>query len=151
MFSKSKFTNKKSSIWEHYILILIDIWHKVLYNIIEEMIVMFNSIGEKISKLRKEAGLTQAQLAEKIGISRPSLVKIENSQRAISLEEGDAISRVLGISIYSLLDEEGKQSEEKSFAKAFKAKGMTDDNLAEIAKFELLFDALITQEQIYRG
>ncbi|HPL98749.1 MAG TPA: helix-turn-helix transcriptional regulator [Bacillota bacterium] len=112
---------------------------------------MFNSIGEKISKLRKEAGLTQAQLAEKIGISRPSLVKIENSQRAISLEEGDAISRVLGISIYSLLDEEGKQSEEKSFAKAFKAKGMTDDNLAEIAKFELLFDALITQEQIYRG
>ena len=112
---------------------------------------MFNSIGEKISKLRKEAGLTQAQLAEKIGISRPSLVKIENSQRAISLEEGDAISRVLGISIYRLLDEEGKQSEEKSFAKAFKAKGMTDDNLAEIAKFELLFDALITKEQIYRG
>ena len=112
---------------------------------------MFNSIGEKISKLRKEAGLTQAQFAERIGISRPSLVKIENSQRAISLEEGDAISRVLGISIYSLLDEEGKQSEEKSFEKAFKAKGMTDDNLAEIAKFELLFDALITQEQIYRG
>lgn len=115
------------------------------------MIVMFNSIGEKISKLRKEAGLTQAQLAERIGISRSSLVKIENSQRAISLEEGDAISRILGISIYSLLDDEGRQSEEKSFAKAFKAKGMTDDNLAEIAKFELLFDALITQEQIYRG
>jgi len=112
---------------------------------------MFNSIGEKISKLRKEAGLTQAQLAERIGISRPSLVKIENSQRAISLEEGDAISGILGISIYSLLDQEKKQSEEKSFAKAFKAKGMTDDNLAEISKFELLFDALITQEQIYRG
>jgi hypothetical protein len=28
---------------------------------------------------------------------------------------------------------------------------MNDNNLAEIAKFELLFDALITQEQIYRG
>jgi transcriptional regulator with XRE-family HTH domain len=115
------------------------------------MIVMFKSLGEKISMLRKEAGFTQAQMAEKIGISRPSLVKIENSQRAISLEEGDAISKVLGISIDSLLVEEKKQIEEKSFAKAFKAKGMTDDNLAEIAKFELLFDALITQEQIYRG
>lgn len=112
---------------------------------------MFKSLGEKISMLRKEAGFTQAQMAEKIGISRPSLVKIENSQRAISLEEGDAISKVLGISIDSLLAEEKKQIEEKSFAKAFKSKGMTDDNLAEIARFELLFDALITQEQIYRG
>ena len=112
---------------------------------------MFNSLGEKISMLRKEAGLTQAQMAEKIGVSRPSLVKIENSQRVISLEEGDAISKVLGISLDSLLAEGNNKNEEKSFAKAFKAKGMTDDNLAEIAKFELLFDALITQEQIYRG
>lgn len=112
---------------------------------------MFNSLVEKISMLRKEAGLTQAQMAEKIGISRPSLVKIENSQRVISLEEGDAISKVLGISLDSLLTEENNESEEKSFAKAFKAKGMTGDNLVEIAKFELLFDALFTQEQIYRG
>ncbi|MBA1337199.1 MAG: hypothetical protein HPY66_3636 [Firmicutes bacterium] len=112
---------------------------------------MFNSLGEKILILRKEAGLTQAQMAEKIGISRPSLVKIENSQRAISLEEGDAISKVLDISLDSLLADENGNSEEKSFTKAFKAKGMADANLAEIAKFELLFDALITQEQIYRG
>lgn len=112
---------------------------------------MFNSLGEKISMLRKEAGLTQAQMAEKIGISRPSLVKIENSQRVISLEEGDVISKVLGISLDSLLTEGNNKSEEKSFAKAFKAKGMTGDNLVEIVKFELLFDALFTQEQIYRG
>jgi transcriptional regulator with XRE-family HTH domain len=112
---------------------------------------MFNSLGEKISVLRKEAGLTQAQMAEKIGISRPSLVKIENSQRAISHEEGDAISKVLDISLDSLLVDENDNSEEKSFVKAFKTKGMNDVNLAEIAKFELLFDALITQEQIYRG
>lgn len=112
---------------------------------------MFNSLGEKIAMLRKEAGLTQAQMAEKIGISRPALVKIENAQRVISLEEGDAISKILGISLDSLLAEGNRQNEENSFAKAFKAKGMTDDNLAEIAKFELLFDALITQEQIYRG
>lgn len=112
---------------------------------------MFNNLGEKISMLRKEAGLTQAQMAERIGISRPSLVKIENSQRVISLEEGDAISKVLGISLDSLLAEGNIHNEEKSFAKAFKAKGMNDNNLAEIAKFELLFDALITQEQIYRG
>ena len=112
---------------------------------------MANSLGEKISMLRKEVGLTQEQLADRIRMSRPSLVKIENSQRAISLEEGDAISKVLGISLDSLLAQEIESSEEKSFAKAFKAKGMTDNNVAEIAKFELLFDALLTQEQICRG
>ena len=112
---------------------------------------MFNSLGEKISMLRKEAGLTQAQMAERIEMSRPSIVRIENSQRVISLEEGDAISKVLGISLDSLLTEVNNKSDKKSFAKAFKAMGMTDKNLAEIIKFELLLDALITQEQIYRG
>lgn len=112
---------------------------------------MPSSLGERISMLRREAGLTQAEMAEKIDINRSSLVKIENSQRAISLEEGDAISKVLGISLDSLLAEEERYNEEQTFAKAFKAKGMNDDNLAEIAKFELLFDALIAQEQIYRG
>lgn len=112
---------------------------------------MIKNLGDRIADLRKEAGMTQQQMAEFVGISRPSLVKIENSQRAISLEEGDAISKVLGISLESLLSFEHIQREEVSFAKAFKAKGMNDNNLAEITKFELLFDALITQEQINRG
>ena len=124
---------------------------QVQYNNIKEMINMFGNLGNRITSLRKEAGMTQQQLADIVSISRPSLVKIENSQRAISLEEGDAISKALGVSLDSLLTYEDTQKEEVSFAKAFKTKGMNDNNLAEIAKFELLFDALITQEQIYRG
>lgn len=111
---------------------------------------MFRNLGDKIATLRKEAGMTQQQMAEKVGISRPSLVKIENSQRAISLEEGDEISKVLGINLNTLMTLDEKQ-EERTFVKAFKAKGMASDKISEIAKFELLFDAFITQEQIYRG
>jgi transcriptional regulator with XRE-family HTH domain len=111
---------------------------------------MVKSLGDKIAILRKEAGMTQQQLAEKIGISRSALVKIENSQRAISIEEGDAISKALGISIDTLMNIDDKQNE-KTFVMAFKAKGMTSDNIEEIARYELLFDAFITQEQIYRG
>lgn len=112
---------------------------------------MINNIGDRIADLRKEAGMTQQQMAEIVGISRPSLAKIENSQRAISLEEGDTISKALGISLDSLISHDDIQKEEVSFAKAFKTKGMNDNNLAEITKFELLFDALITQDQINRG
>lgn len=111
---------------------------------------MFKSLGDKIAILRKEADMTQQQLAEKIGVSRSALVKIENSQRAISIEEGDAISKALGISIDTLMNIDDKQ-DEKTFVMAFKAKGMPSDKIEEIAKYELLFDAFITQEQIYRG
>ncbi len=112
---------------------------------------MYTTIGEKIAVLRKEAGFTQAQLAERINLSRPALVKIENSQRSISLEEGDAISKALGLSLDSLLVVENNDVPEKSFAMAFKMRGMNEENLKEIAKFELLFDVLITQEKIYKG
>lgn len=111
---------------------------------------MRKSLGDRISTLRKEANMTQQQLAEKIGISRSALVKIENSQRAISIEEGDAISKALGISIDALMDIDNKQ-DEKTFVMAFKAKGMPGDKIEEIARYESLFDAFITQEQIYRG
>jgi len=56
----------------------------------------------------------------------------------------------LGINLNTLLTLDEKQ-EEKTFVKAFKAKGMPSDKISEIAKFELLFDAFITQEQTYRG
>jgi len=112
---------------------------------------MFKTIGAKISAIRKDLGMTQQELADKIGLSRPSLVKIENSQRAISLDEGNAISKVLGISLETLLAEEKEEAASQSFVKAFKSKGMAEIDIEEIAKYELLFDAFITQEQIYRG
>lgn len=112
---------------------------------------MIKTIGDKISLIRKDLGMTQQELADKIVMSRPSLVKIENSQRAISLDEGMTISKVLGISVETLLAEDKEDVVSQSFVKAFKSKGMTQKNINEISKFELLFDALITQEQIYRG
>jgi DNA-binding XRE family transcriptional regulator len=36
---------------------------------------MFGNLGDRITSLRKEAGMTQQQLADIVGISRPSLVK----------------------------------------------------------------------------
>jgi transcriptional regulator with XRE-family HTH domain len=108
------------------------------------------NLGERISILRKEKGLTQAELAEQIGISRPVMVKIENAQRAVSLDEGEALSKSFGISLDSLLDFE-EDKEEKSFFKAFKAKGMDNDQLNYIKRFEMLFDALCTQEEICKG
>lgn len=112
----------------------------------------YQNLGHRIAVLRKEKKMTQQELADKVGISRPVMVKIENNQRTLSLDEGNAVSGALGMSIDSLLDYDRDETEERSFVKAFKSKGQcNEEQEKEIRRFELLFDALCTQEVIYRG
>lgn len=112
----------------------------------------YRNLGHRIASLRKERELTQEDLAKKIGISRPVMVKIENAQRVISIDEGTLISSALGININTLINFDKSESDEKSFVKAFKSKGQCSlKQEKEILRFELLFDALCTQEEIYRG
>jgi len=39
-----------------------------------------NAIGARIRQLRKELGMTQEQLAEKLGVQRPMVVKLEQGK-----------------------------------------------------------------------
>ncbi len=56
----------------------------------------------KLERLRREAGLSQEALAEKSGVSRPVIVKIENG----------GIDRVIGGNIRKLADALGVSIEE---------------------------------------
>ena len=63
-------------------------------------------IAENIAYYRKHAGLTQEQLAEKAGISRPHMGAIEapNLCRPISLELLFNLADALGVEPYKLLE-----------------------------------------------
>ena len=65
----------------------------------------FIELGYNIAYYRKHAGLTQEQLAERVGISRQHLGAIEapNLVRPISLELLFNIADVLDIPAYKLL------------------------------------------------
>lgn len=111
----------------------------------------FKTIGEVISALRREEGLTQEELGKKAELSRITIVKIENSQRAVSLEEAMSIAKVFSIDVdtmYSYINNEADIQDEENFAIAFKAKGMNSSNLREIKRIELLVEALFLQEEI---
>lgn len=61
-------------------------------------------VGERIRDARKEIKLTQAQLAEKIGVSRVCIMTIENSDDPnMTVKTAKALSRVLGKSLDYLL------------------------------------------------
>lgn len=92
-------------------------------------------------------------LGNRTNLNRVTIVKIENNQRALSLEEAVNISKVFSIDVDSLYgyisDTQDENIEEGSFVRSFKAKGMEQKDLLEIKRIELLMDALRTQKEIF--
>lgn len=60
----------------------------------------------------REQGLTQAELAERVGIGRPAISGMEQGERTISVEEAQALAQALGVSILALLGETEQPQEE---------------------------------------
>lgn len=61
-------------------------------------------LGRNIFKQRKEKGLSQNQLAEKLDISREHLAKIETAKRCVSLGLLIDISEQLGVPTKDFFD-----------------------------------------------
>ncbi len=56
-------------------------------------------IGRRITELRKLKGLSQADLAKRLKISRPSLAQIELGNRSVDVLEFQRLSMILGFSL----------------------------------------------------
>ena len=63
-------------------------------------------VGSNIAKYRTVAGLTQAQLAERIGVSIPFLSRMERGQKLMKLQTLCAIAQALNVSYDALLCED---------------------------------------------
>lgn len=62
-------------------------------------------IGERIKKLRRQAGISQIELAREIEVSQTHMSNIENGNTGISLWTAVKISRVLQCSLDQLVEE----------------------------------------------
>jgi len=61
------------------------------------------TLGKRISALRKENGLTQEALAEKTGVTAQAVSKWENDQTCPDIQLLPIISSILGVSVDELL------------------------------------------------
>jgi DNA-binding Xre family transcriptional regulator len=52
-------------------------------------------LAESLKRMRSEAGLTHAQMAKTLGISRPSLTRLENAEQNVTLRTLSQICRAL--------------------------------------------------------
>lgn len=55
-------------------------------------------VGKRIKELRKKAGFTQVEMAEKLNISVSGYSKLESGHRGLSIENCMVISKELGVS-----------------------------------------------------
>lgn len=56
-------------------------------------------IGQRIAALRKLAGMSQEQLAERAGLQRTHVSRIEAGKYAVTLESIQAIAEALGMTV----------------------------------------------------
>ena len=68
------------------------------------------TFGEKLKEARKEAGLSQDQLAEKLAVSRSAVAKWETGKGMPDVNNLKAMAELLDISLDYLLDEDEKIS-----------------------------------------
>lgn len=62
------------------------------------------SVGENIRRYRKLRGMTQAQLAEAVGLTEGAVRHYESGIRAVKPELVESISAALGVSVNALKD-----------------------------------------------
>lgn len=96
--------------------------------------------SERLKKLRKNAGLTQVDVAEKLGISQPAYASWERGVKKPTQENLVKIAQILNVSIdYLVGNSEEKLDELDNIELLFRmnSKGLTDEE-KEILKKELI-------------
>ena len=71
------------------------------------------NIGEKIKSLRLRNGLTQKELADRIGMSQPQLAKIEKGTSLPSLKTMARYAAGLGLVVHLSFTPAGKRQSSK--------------------------------------
>lgn len=75
------------------------------------------TIGEKIKQARKEQGMTQEQLAEKLIVSRVAIAKWENDNGVPDIENLKKLSQVFGITMDELCNNSSTNEVQKPDSK----------------------------------
>lgn len=70
----------------------------------------FIELGARIAELRKTQEITQNQMAEALGVSQQTVNSYEVARRRVPASALPALARLLGVSLDTLLGEDGNQT-----------------------------------------
>jgi transcriptional regulator with XRE-family HTH domain len=98
--------------------------------------IFYRVFGNKLRQARKAAGLTQEVLADRVGLSRPSIANIERGNQQVPLHMLDSFASVLGMKPCELLPEETRPKETRQLPKklADKLEPLSEDRREWISR-----------------
>lgn len=73
----------------------------------------FETLGERIARLRREHGVTQVQLAEALGVSQQTMQSYEVGRRRIPVSALPTVAHTLSVSLEELFGESKPASRSK--------------------------------------
>lgn len=109
-------------------------------------------LARRIALARERRGLSQAQLAEGLGLSQSAISRIESGERSVDSIELAAIAERLGVSVLELLEDRPVPEELLAFAgrvQAARVPGAVDRARSRVVEL-IQFDRLLTELGIPR-
>ena len=70
-------------------------------------VMLTKQCGEVIATMRREAGLTQVELAARLRVTQSFISKVENGERSLRVYEQYAYARALGLPVGTFVDRIG--------------------------------------------
>ena len=92
-------------------------------------------IGKKIMNLRKKDGLSQEELAEKVGVARQTISKWELGETSPDLKQSKELSKVFNVSLDELVDNDIKNILVEKTSNTEKLAGI----ILKLLKFMIIF------------
>ena len=92
-------------------------------------------IGKKIMELRKKQGLSQEELAEKIGVARQTISKWELGETSPDLKQSKELSKIFNVSLDELADNDIKEILVEKTSNTEKLAGL----ILKLIKFIIVF------------
>ena len=91
------------------------------------------TFAEKLKELRKQSGLSQEKLAEKLGVSRQAVTKWERDSGVPDIDNIMAISKLFDISMDELFSNERSEKKERDFL----YESVTEYDIDEPKRFDI--------------
>lgn len=91
------------------------------------------TFAEKLKELRKQSGISQEKLAEKLGVSRQAVTKWERDSGVPDIENIIAISKLFDVSMDELFSNERSEKKERDFL----YESVTEYDIDEPKRFDI--------------
>ena len=91
--------------------------------------------AENVARKRRACGLTQAQMAERLGVEKESISRMESGKIMLNLERLQQFSQIFGCSVSELLSESSSEAVDQAHAIAEMISPLPPEERSAVVRF----------------